>query len=289
MTCLTCHDPHLSEKPKEGAETTAFYREKCLNCHSTQGCRLDKTERLKKGADDNCMACHMPRGDTDIPHVAFTHHRIGLHGSKPPRRDDKEVPKLVAIGDESRLTLADQKRNLGLAYLEAARNQEYRAYAGNFAFQARSLLEAVRTAGLREGETAAALADLYFQADSALSRTYAREAVEAQDTPVEARVNAMIHLATCEMEDHNYTSAIALLKELVRLRRSSEDWGLLGMCYSFQGQLDEALTALQTALAIRPDSYPIHVGLEKVYKQKGDLIKAKEHQEKAQWLQRHAK
>ena len=39
MTCLTCHDPHAREKPKDPA---AFYRQKCLSCHGVAACGLDQ-------------------------------------------------------------------------------------------------------------------------------------------------------------------------------------------------------------------------------------------------------
>ncbi|HVS35327.1 MAG TPA: cytochrome c3 family protein, partial [Gemmataceae bacterium] len=76
LSCLTCHDPHQSEKPKDWV---AFYRRKCLDCHDSHPCRLDEAERRRKQPADDCSACHMPRSGTDIPHIAFTHHRIGLH------------------------------------------------------------------------------------------------------------------------------------------------------------------------------------------------------------------
>src|SRR4029077_7469854 len=30
LSCLNCHDPHTSQKPKD---SIAFYRRKCLDCH----------------------------------------------------------------------------------------------------------------------------------------------------------------------------------------------------------------------------------------------------------------
>jgi Tetratricopeptide repeat/Cytochrome c554 and c-prime len=283
LTCLTCHDPHAREKPKD---PTAFYRQKCLDCHSTRACRLEPAQRLQKDASDNCMNCHMPRGNTDIPHIAFTHHRIGRHTPKPPANRQR-VPELVPLDDVSHLGLRDRQRNLGLAYLDAARKPECSPYAGAFHDRARELLETVHAAGLDEGETAEGLAEIYWEKAPALSSRYARQALEAKKALPEVHALALLDLAKWEMKSLNYSSAADLLKELVLLRRCSEDWCLLGMCYLVQNQPQEALSALQHALAIRPDRTIIHLGLAETYRQLGDVQRAHEHQEKAQWLSQH--
>jgi hypothetical protein len=283
LTCLTCHDPHAREKPKD---RVAFYRKKCLDCHAAGSCGEKEAERQKKG--DNCAACHMPRSDTDIPHVSFTHHRIGKHGSKEAA-DPRLVPELVPTNDVSHLPPMDRDRNLGLAYLDAGTKPEYATYAPAFTQRSHTLLEGVYDAGLRDPETCEALARILLKDDPARSKAYAREAVEAKDATPDVRANALLHLAACEAEGRNPGPAVGLLKDLVRLRRGSEEWGLLGMCYLMQNQPREALPALQQALAIRPDSQPVHAALAQAYRQLGDVRLAAEHQEKAKWLSEHRK
>src|SRR5262249_35006609 len=146
LTCLTCHDPHAAEMPKD---PVAFYRDKCLHCHTTQPCRLEPAKRLAKEPADNCAACHMPRGDTDIPHVAFTHHRIGKHSSAAPAApaDTGRMPELRPIPDVSHLSSVDQQRNLGLAYLSLLGFHDTApAHVPLFKARARALLEAVEKA-----------------------------------------------------------------------------------------------------------------------------------------------
>jgi hypothetical protein len=283
LTCLTCHDPHADEKPKD---VLAFHRQKCLSCHTAQACKSDPAERHKQ--EDHCTVCHTPATKTDIPHIAFTHHRIGRHGPKPAS-EDRAVPDLVPTDDVAHLSPLDRDRNLGLAYLEAAGRPEYARFAETFLERSRTLLEGVHAAGLREGATSEGLAWIFLKSDPARSKSYAREAVNAADASPDMRANALLHLAGCEADDRHPEAAIPLLKELVGLRRGSEEWGLLGMCYLMQNQPREALPALQQALALRPDSYPVHVMLVQAYRQLGDVQRAMEHQEKAQWLSQQRK
>src|SRR5262249_54758469 len=154
----TCHNPHAREKPKD---RVAFYRQECLRCHTEAGCKLERAERLKTQARDNCVACHMPRADTDIAHVAFTHHRIGRHAKQLPAVLNRGVPRLVPTDDVSHLSLLEKKLNLGLAYHEASdKAQLDRRYVAVFRGRSRELLEAVREEGLREGRMALALAEI---------------------------------------------------------------------------------------------------------------------------------
>jgi tetratricopeptide (TPR) repeat protein len=284
LTCLSCHDPHAKEKPKD---TIAFYRQKCLDCHAEQGCKLQRVERLMKEPADDCSACHMPRGDTDIPHVAFTHHRIGLHGKRPPRAAPARIPELVPTDDISRLSPIDQKRNLGLAYLLVFQNPEYARHADVARERARELLEEVRAEGMRDDEASGGLAEIWFKkGDFKRAAEHARETLEA-GTSVEARARALLILASCEMQQRNFEPARVALEELVRLRRNAEDWRLLGLCYLELDRGSLALPALEKAQSIRPYRPTVHLGLELAYRQKGDFARAAEHQAKARWLFEH--
>src|SRR5262249_54023591 len=78
LTCTTCHDPHARPAP---AQRIPYYRDKCNACHH-EHCGLPRDERLKKNQQGDCAACHMPQRPTDLPHFAFTHHRIGIHAAE---------------------------------------------------------------------------------------------------------------------------------------------------------------------------------------------------------------
>ena len=69
MSCTSCHDPHFTPGAEERA---AFYRKKCLACHNRPG--FAATHHAE---NQDCTSCHMRRtGAENIPHVAWTDHRI---------------------------------------------------------------------------------------------------------------------------------------------------------------------------------------------------------------------
>jgi tetratricopeptide (TPR) repeat protein len=88
LGCTSCHDPH---RHVGRAERSAYYRERCLECHRQRGCSLPEAARRLPGKDESCIDCHMPKYPaSDIAHAASTDHHIF-------RRADK-----VALGATSR-------------------------------------------------------------------------------------------------------------------------------------------------------------------------------------------
>ena len=114
LTCTTCHDPHHA--PQEN-EQRAHYRAACLACHEEAACRAPPMMRAEKNQDD-CAACHMPASKVEIPHLAFTHHRIAIHPAAAVgvREDSPAAAGLEPVLDISRLPTIDKQWLLGLAY-----------------------------------------------------------------------------------------------------------------------------------------------------------------------------
>jgi hypothetical protein len=72
--CTSCHDPH--QVPK-ALEKTAYFRQRCLNCHEEKPCTLPAPARLAASRDDSCIECHMPKTkSTEIVHISTTDHRV---------------------------------------------------------------------------------------------------------------------------------------------------------------------------------------------------------------------
>jgi hypothetical protein len=81
MSCITCHDPHFEPT---AAEAPAYYRKKCLACHTEQSCPVALAVRLRQSPPDDCAGCHMPRQSLEtISHAALTNHRIIAYSGEP--------------------------------------------------------------------------------------------------------------------------------------------------------------------------------------------------------------
>jgi Flp pilus assembly protein TadD len=93
MTCLTCHNPHISVKftPPE------HFNDACKSCHGgSRGCTLPIEQREKEG--DNCYKCHMQVSETlDIPHVTVHDHKIQVPVSEEKKNEIRKFAGLECI------------------------------------------------------------------------------------------------------------------------------------------------------------------------------------------------
>jgi Flp pilus assembly protein TadD len=121
LGCISCHDPHELPAPEK---KVAYYRDRCLECHTQRGCSLPAATRLAQSAADNCIECHMPRAEvSNVPHVALSVHSIPRHrqsgaaassGREPPRSDET-LPVLFHGDLMSPAERAEAERDLGVA------------------------------------------------------------------------------------------------------------------------------------------------------------------------------
>lgn len=249
MTCTTCHAPH--DAP-EAATKQAFYRQRCLSCHQ-DSCQLPEAERTRQRPEspDNCVACHMPQTVTDIPHIAFTHHRIGKHLPEEPAIDSAVPSQLVVLDPPSDWTDAERERDLGLAYLELS-DRTPRPAAEVYRSRAVTHLKKANNLGSDDGDFLAAMARLHWEQGSAEAVGFARESLRSASLSERSAANACLVLGAAEIKADNLPAAEEALRRLVGLRRVAEDWRLLGECQLRLGQIEDGLASLERAVAISP-------------------------------------
>jgi predicted CXXCH cytochrome family protein len=283
LTCTTCHDPHAAAAP-----APEQYRKVCLGCHADAACKLPRPERLRQNAANDCLACHMPRVGTDIPHVAFTHHRIGVHSGRSfprkPAGPTQPFPDLVAVDDVAHLSPSDQERNLGLAYFALSQRQTDPDAAVAYRDRGDRILRAVRSRGLPDGDVAAALARLRREDAPEAALQLAREALASETLSLKFRVNTLYLASEVSLQTNRIESAREALGQLTALRRQAQDWLLLALCCQGQGDLKGARRNLQQAVAIAPFRADLHDRLAALHELCGDTAAAQRERSTARRL-----
>lgn len=111
MTCVTCHNPHVSVKFTPPAQ----FNDACKSCHAAEDntCRLPLSKRMLE--EDNCYKCHMPVSETmDIPHVTIHDHRIQV-----PVTAEKKKGIQQFVGLECMTTANPSALLMAQGYLQA--------------------------------------------------------------------------------------------------------------------------------------------------------------------------
>ncbi len=291
MTCTTCHHMHGNSAGGDVRHHPgAAGRESCLSCHETEACGLEPAERHQRSSDDNCITCHMPKADTDIPHFAFHHHRIGIHAKPTAPADTSDSPtkkrfaKLVPIDDLSHLPEHEQKRCQGLAYMKLAEEGEFDNPSLHYEVAAQ-LLEEFRDSGIRDAEVDATLARIYLRNGQKILATHrGQSALLADGLTDDLRRDAVGVLSRIYANDREFEFAQPFLEELIQFRYAAEDHLILSICRQRGGDLPGALQAAQAAVKLEPDRPDLHIAVSQMYTLTGDDQQAAWHQERADQL-----
>ncbi|MBX6359314.1 MAG: hypothetical protein IRZ03_04460 [Acidobacterium ailaaui] len=233
MSCTSCHDPHVSPAPEEKA---AFYRKKCLACHTDAAFASSHHPE-----EPDCTQCHMPRSSAEnIPHVAWTDHRIRKIPDKVVMADLDNGEELVPV-----FSPEANQRDLAMAYFQAAME-------GNAALHttALNLLEKIR-AGLSDDlEALAALAlESERQGDYKQAADLFREILKRDPQ----NLTALSNLGTLEARDGHLPSALIFLKQA--FSRNENIVGLaknLAQVQCMTGDAASAKATLQATLQYNP-------------------------------------
>jgi predicted CXXCH cytochrome family protein len=283
FSCITCHSPH--GEPEAKSKVT-HYQSICLKCHSERSCKVEPARRARESAENDCVHCHMPQSKTEIPHLAFTHHRVGIPDAKTAGGDDSTdktygAGTLAPILDLEGISPLEKKISLGLAYLEASSHPSYANWHKRFDEEALYLLTQVKESGLQDGMVDSGLARVRFRLHLPEVGEYAESALQDPTLLAEYRCYSLFILAEQYHRQRRDREAIPLLKELGELRRDVFQWQLRAECERATGNQRGMEEALQTAVRIDPRLWQVHQTLAGIYKQKGDLERAAFHAKRA--------
>jgi hypothetical protein len=175
LGCISCHNPHI-QPPRQ--EAPAYFRQKCLACHTEKSCAVPLSLRQRKTPPDDCAGCHMPKRDvTVISHSVLTNHRIVAEAEEPfPdiafHMTTPQLPDLVHLSANPAKQVAPSLLTLLQAYGQVMlAHPEYRAHYWSVAKQLKAIqpdnvhvLEALADEALQEQNSGGtALAIRYLQ------------------------------------------------------------------------------------------------------------------------------
>ena len=228
----------------------------------------------------------MPQVATEIPHIAFTHHRIAVHatvddkpGSGPgPKPDFTADGKLATIQDLSFFSEPERDRMLGLAYFRLHFQRPWRHT--KFLARADRLLERVAKRVRGDATLDGARAEIAWESRRRKQAEQLADLVLGGPSTTDDRVQAAHVKVRVLIERRDFTAAIDLLREITTKRRNPLYWPLLGHCCARTGHVDDAIAAFEQALVIAPGQ-ALHTALVPLYEQAGDQSKARHHDRQA--------
>jgi predicted CXXCH cytochrome family protein len=248
MSCTNCHDPHDIPLPRE---RVAYYRTKCLNCHGAgePGAAFAATHHPE---NLDCTSCHMPRNTAEnIPHVAWTDHRILARPDAAPDAAT-DYTQLIPIFSPTATS-----RDLALAFYSAVMDGHAEDGAQGYTL----LTQAAQKDG-DDVQVLSALGTLANMKGDSLEAGHLFASVLALDP--KNRI-AATNLAVLEARNHNLAQARALLQPVF-----DRNQDLLAVAENLaaidclQGDGAAARTTLEVALRFSPGSHDLQQRLAQI-------------------------
>jgi hypothetical protein len=237
LGCVTCHDPHRKLPPQEAV---AFYRAKCLSCHTDKSCGIPLPARLAENPHNDCAGCHMLKQDVRIPHSSITNHRIVTKRDEP-YPDFLLRPATPGAGDLIHLDPVPDTENAAVAPL--------------------TLLQAYR-------QVLISTRDPKYMQDYLATLDHLASA--QPDDP--AILSARAFRAALGREPAGMDEGIQLLQQaLAQGTTDPVDYTLLAELLAARHRASEAIAVLQTGLRLDPIYIPYYELLATSYLKLGNL------------------
>ena len=281
LTCTTCHDPHSHLAADKRAE---HYRETCLACHTARDCRIGENERRTTTAVDDCTICHMPQTSTDVPHVAATHHRIGIHSAAREADESLEAGELKAVWHPRPLPALEDQRDRGLAYLQLSLKESVPERSEKYRRRARDLLQGALSGLPQDAEVLAALAQIHIVDHPARAVEFGKRALAHDDLPPRAKARALFGISEAYFQQRATGKAEPYLEQLVTIRRQGADWYHLALCRYRSGNIAAAVEAAAAAADIMPEYPNLQELLAELAGRQGDPERSAIHRQRARTL-----
>ncbi len=280
LGCISCHDPHGIP---EASQRFAFYRNRCLACHSVDACSEEQPVRM--AVEDSCTECHMPSRDTHgISHVSQTDHRIMRCADEPSTApgggrsgtasftSPDSLPALKFLWDTAaRLPDWEHQRTRGIALWLAGSHAGSRPPR-----EIIQQLEPIVRQRPEDGTVQTVLGAYWMQLGSPAR---AQPFFEAALADPHARETAVSNLLTIYYLTSQWTSALQLSEQMLQIEPDSPRvHSLRADIFANLGQPEKAIDAAEVALRLDPTLVPVRQYLIGLYQRLGATEDATRHQ-----------
>ena len=222
------------------------------------------------------MKCHMPAAPTEVPHVAFTHHRIGIHNAVENAVEPRST-LLYAMLSEHGFSSADVARTRGLAWLHLALSKPDVDFQQSLK-SARDELTLAWDEGAGDAAVAAGLATIASEISwNEQAELWAARALELDATPSDARMKALTIQSELYFGRNENHQALNGFQTLTELRRDARHWFFRGLVEQNLGNTDESIRSLERSLTINPENRGAHTALAAIYQLLNNDAKAEFH------------
>lgn len=276
LTCITCHDPHHNVP---AADQVAQYRKICMSCHAEGSCG-EPLDRRNEIAGNDCAQCHMPAKETEVPHTALHHHRIGIH--QDVADTGKPAVGLSAVLDTSSLSQSERMRCEAIAKFQVAQEQPENPSFKDYGIESAKALIEVKNREESDADATTVLALLAAaQGQPSIAMNLAGEVVDSEQKPSRPRIESLRLLANLAFQRRDYAAAAKYYREVTQYQSEPFDYFNLGLSEQNSGNSANAVKALQRVVELQPPHFQAHRALGVIYRSLGKQDLAQQHFELA--------
>lgn len=292
ISCITCHNPHISVKETSAAQ----FNKPCITCHQPAKNDCTATIAVRMTNNDNCSGCHIPKsGAIDIPHVSISDHKIQIPGNDKENADGsfKGLICLTSSNPEP-LTMAKgylhyyESFNNDAMLLDSAmwylnkvqqKNDAYYSVIIHYYFLQNKFNEIIATTKLIKNTKQLEAWTNYRIGEAYLVNSRYMEAVNAFTFAVDAEsfnLDYAFKLATAHIFNGNTKEAERLLRFITTENPNYEKaWNNLGVLMAGKGNYQDAEKYLLNAINLDPDYTLSRIKLAEMYIASRQRSKAK--------------